>query len=45
MHFEVSKNEGLTLIKELRNCLPGYAVPTYVQEIAGEKGKTIVKTL
>lgn len=42
MHFEVPKQEGLKLIKELRNSLPGYAVPNYVQEIFGEKSKTLV---
>ena len=39
-HFEVSEEEGLRLINELRGVLPGYAVPRYVREIAGEKSKT-----
>ena len=42
MHFETTKEEGLKLIHELRNCMPGYAVPTYVQEIAGRASKTLV---
>ncbi len=39
-HFEVSENQGLELIQELRKALPGYAVPQYVREIAGEPSKT-----
>ncbi len=39
-HFEVSVAEGLNLIQELRRRMPGYAVPRYVQEIAGEPSKT-----
>ena len=43
-HFEVAKERGLALIEELRNSLPGYAVPKYVQEIAGEESKTLLST-
>lgn len=39
-HFEVPTKKGLALMKELRSHLPGYAMPTYVQEIAGEPHKT-----
>lgn len=39
-HFEVPKEKGIKLIKELRTVLPGYAIPQYVQEIAGETSKT-----
>ena len=39
-HFEVTKEEGLELINQLICRLPGYAVPKYVQEIAGEPSKT-----
>lgn len=39
-HFEVSPNLGRDLIAELTKRLPGYAVPRYVQEIAGEPSKT-----
>lgn len=39
-HFEVPADRGLELIESLRRRLPGYAVPRYVREIAGEPGKT-----
>ncbi|MCH9812118.1 KamA family radical SAM protein [bacterium] len=42
MHFETSKDEGRNLIRALRDCMPGYAVPTYVQEVEGESSKTLV---
>ncbi len=35
-HFEVHESAGLALIKALRERLPGYAVPRYVREVAGE---------
>jgi EF-P beta-lysylation protein EpmB len=38
-HFEVDEETGKKLIKEMRERLPGYAVPRYVREIAGEKSK------
>lgn len=38
--FEVTVDEGKALINELRRRVSGYAVPTYVQEIAGEPSKT-----
>jgi len=38
-HFEVSESEGREIIEELRRRLPGYAVPRYVREIAGEEFK------
>lgn len=38
-HFEVPIAAGKQLVEELRARLPGYAVPRYVQEIAGETGK------
>lgn len=38
-HFEVPEEVGRTLIAELRRRLPGYAVPRYVREIAGEESK------
>jgi EF-P beta-lysylation protein EpmB len=38
-HFEVPIEEGLKLIEELQSLLPGYAVPKYVQEVAGEASK------
>lgn len=39
-HFEVPEEKGLQLIEELSKLLPGYAVPKYVREIAGEPCKT-----
>jgi KamA family protein len=39
-HFEVDEERGRALIESLRGKLPGYAVPRYVREIAGERGKT-----
>ncbi|MDA7904023.1 EF-P beta-lysylation protein EpmB [Mariniblastus sp.] len=41
-HFEVDVKQGLQLITELRSCLPGYAVPRYVQELRGEPNKTVL---
>ncbi len=40
MHFEVEEEKGIKLIEELRAVLPGYGVPRYVREIAGENSKT-----
>jgi L-lysine 2,3-aminomutase len=39
-HFETDEARGRALIEELRGKLPGYAVPRYVREIAGERSKT-----
>lgn len=39
-HFEVPESAGRELMIELRRRLPGYAVPQYVREIAGEPHKT-----
>ena len=38
-HFTVKQAIGLDLIAKLRASLPGYLVPKYVQEIAGEAAK------
>ena len=38
-HFEVNTAKGCELIKQLQKRLPGYAVPRYVQEIAGAAHK------
>lgn len=38
-HFEVPLQRGRQLIAQLRELLPGYAVPTYVSEIAGQVSK------
>ncbi len=39
-HFEVPVARGLQLMEHLKSQLPGYAIPRYVQERAGEPGKT-----
>jgi len=39
-HFEVPESVGRNLIAALRTRLPGYAVPEYVREIAGQQHKT-----
>lgn len=41
-HFEVTEQEGIALIQELSKLLPGYALPRYVREIAGEPAKTVL---
>lgn len=38
-HFEVPVDEGRRLVRELRDLLPGYAVPRYVQEVSGAAAK------
>ena len=38
-HFEVEEERGKEICNELREKLPGYAVPRYVREVAGEKSK------
>jgi EF-P beta-lysylation protein EpmB len=41
-HFEVPIEVGRQLIHALREMLPGYGVPRYVQEVAGEKSKRVL---
>ncbi len=41
-HFEVPVEQGRRLVEQLRQRLPGYAVPRYVQEVAGRPGKTVL---
>jgi EF-P beta-lysylation protein EpmB len=41
-HFEVPIEAGRKLIQQLRERLPGYAVPRYVQEVAGEPAKVVL---
>jgi EF-P beta-lysylation protein EpmB len=40
--FLVDESVGIELIRQLRSRLPGYAVPRYVRETAGESSKTII---
>lgn len=39
-HFEISIEQGRTWLEQLRGQLPGYAIPRYVREVAGDVGKT-----
>ena len=39
-HFEVEEERGRALIAKIATELPGYAVPKYVREIAGEPNKS-----
>jgi EF-P beta-lysylation protein EpmB len=41
-HFEVAEGRGLELIAALAAVLPGYLVPRYVREVAGQRSKTPV---
>jgi EF-P beta-lysylation protein EpmB len=41
-HFEVPVDRGRALVEAMRSCLPGYAVPRYVQEIPGAPSKTVL---
>jgi EF-P beta-lysylation protein EpmB len=41
--FEVPESEGLRLMNGLRKLVPGYGLPRYVREIAGEESKTEVR--
>lgn len=39
-HFEVPEADGIAILEELRRRLPGYLVPRYVRETAGETSKS-----
>lgn len=39
-HFDIPRLEAVTLIKQLKNQLPGYLVPKLVEEIKDEASKT-----
>lgn len=41
-HFEVPIARGLELMDVMRRALPGYAVPRYVQEVAGDEHKRVL---
>ncbi len=40
LHFESTVARGHEIIEHLRNNLPGYAVPKFVREVAGQASKT-----
>jgi L-lysine 2,3-aminomutase len=44
-HFEVSEEQGLALIAQLRTEVSGYAVPRYVKEVPHALSKTPIKPL
>ena len=41
-HFEADRVTGLMILDELAKRLPGYAVPKYVVEVAGEPSKSMI---
>lgn len=41
-HFEVEEETGRFLMGELQKALPGYAIPKYVREVAGERHKIMI---
>lgn len=41
-HFEVPETEGRILMSRLSALLPGYAIPKYVREVAGETSKSAI---
>ncbi len=41
-HFEVPEEEGKALLHRLKALLPGYAIPKYVKEIAGQSSKSLI---
>jgi EF-P beta-lysylation protein EpmB len=42
-HFEVPVAEGREIIRQLRERLPGYAVPRYAAEVPGASSKTVLE--
>jgi L-lysine 2,3-aminomutase len=41
-HFEVPVERGMALVEQMRTRLPGYAVPRYAREVAGEAAKQVL---
>jgi L-lysine 2,3-aminomutase len=41
-HFEVPEAVGRNLVEQLRALLPGYAIPRYVREAPGDRGKRVL---
>jgi EF-P beta-lysylation protein EpmB len=41
-HFEVPLDRGMWLVDEMRKQLPGYAVPRFVREVAGDASKRVL---
>lgn len=42
-HFHVAHDKACQLLDQIRQFLPGYLVPKLVEEIAGEKSKTLIR--
>jgi KamA family protein len=42
-HFEVPVDTGRRIIRQLRELLPGYAVPRYVAEVPGAASKVVLE--
>jgi L-lysine 2,3-aminomutase len=42
-HFEVPVAEGRQIIRQLRERLPGYAVPRFAAEVPGAGSKTVLE--
>ena len=40
-HFEVPEERGRAIVEQLRDRLPGYAVPRYVREMAGQVARQL----
>mgnify|MGYP001441872203 CR=1 FL=1 len=45
MHFYLSLKEGIKIYQELRQLLPGWAIPHYVQDSPTENQKRLVSTI
>lgn len=45
MHFSISLDEGLKIYNQLRQKLPGWAIPHYVQDSPTEKQKRLVSSI
>jgi len=41
-HFEIKNDQAWAIFEQLRQSLPGYLVPRFVEEIAGEPYKTLL---
>ncbi len=41
-HFEVGRAEALSIMNRLKEILPGYLVPRYVEEISGKRSKQAI---
>jgi L-lysine 2,3-aminomutase len=42
MHFDVNRQNALSIMSRMQQQLPGYLVPKLVQEIAGKQAKTAI---